>query len=85
MANRYAPLVLLAPLGAMPVDYQSKIFQFDGIGHYSTQHHVNKMSYYIELHEIDIVDVQMRLFAQNLAGNVRKWFISLPNNSIDSL
>ena len=85
MANRYAPLVLHAPLGAMPTDYQSKIVQFDGIRHYTAQHHVNKMTDYFELHEIDIVDAQMRLFAQTLSGDGRKWFRSLPDNSIDSL
>jgi len=69
----------------MPVDYQSKIVQFDGIGHYTAQHHVNKMINYFELHEIDIVDVQMRLFARTLAGDVRKWFRSLPDNDINSL
>jgi len=35
MANRYAPLVLLANLGAMPQDYQSKITTFDGTGTYT--------------------------------------------------
>ena len=43
------------------------------------------MKDYFELHEIDIVDVQIRLFAQTLAGDVRKLFRSLPDNSIDSL
>ena len=84
-ASRYAPLVLLALLGAMPQDYQKKIIQFDGIRTYTSQHHVNKMTDYFELHEIDIRDVQMRLFAQTLADDVRKWFKSLPGNSIDSL
>jgi len=69
----------------MPADYQSKIIQFDGVGHYTAQRHVNKMTYYFELHGIDIVDVQMILFTQTLADDVRKWFRSLPNNSIDSL
>lgn len=43
------------------------------------------MTNHFELHEIDIVDVQMRLFAQILASDVRKWFRSLLDNSIDSL
>jgi len=46
MANRYAPLILPAQLGAMPVDYQSKIVQFDGTGHYTAQQHVNKITDY---------------------------------------
>lgn len=85
MENKYSPLVLAAPLGAIPQDYQNKIFQFDGIRTYTTQHHVNKMTNYFELHEIDIGDIQMRIFAQILAGDVRKWFRVLPANSIDSL
>lgn len=85
MENRYAPLVLPAQLGAMPADYQSKIIQFDGTGHDTAQQHVNKITDYFELHEIDTDNVQMRLFAQTLAGDVRKWFRAFPVNSIDSL
>jgi len=43
MANRYASLVLPAPLGAMPQDYENKIVQFDQIGPYTTQQHGKKM------------------------------------------
>jgi len=85
MANRYAPLVLPTKLGAMSVNYQSKIVQFDGTRHYTAQKHVNKIKNYFELHEIDTANNQMRLFAQTLAGDVRKWFRALPANSIDSL
>jgi len=63
MANRYAPLVLPAPLGAMPQDYQSKIVLFDGTGSYTAQQHTRKMADHFELHEIDIGDVQMRIFS----------------------
>ena len=40
---------------------------------------------YFELHEIDEADVQMRLFAQTLAGDVKKWFKGLPTGSIVDL
>jgi len=43
------------------------------------------MTDYFELHEIDIRDVQMRIFSQTVTGDVRTWFRSLPPNSIDSL
>lgn len=43
------------------------------------------MTDFFELHEIDIGDVQMRLFAQTLVGDVRRWFRSLPANSIETL
>ena len=40
---------------------------------------------YFELHEIDESDVQMRLFAQTLVGDVKKWFKYLPPNHITDL
>lgn len=40
---------------------------------------------HIELHEVDEVDVQMRLFAQTLNGDVKKWFKALPINHIADL
>lgn len=85
MEAKYAPLILLAQLHAMPQDYQSKIFQFDGTGQYTAQQHVNKMTDYFELHEIDEVDVIMTLFAQTLARDVKKWFKYLPANHIVDL
>lgn len=68
----------------MPQDYQSKIFLFDAIGQYITQH-VNKITDYFDLHEIDASDVKMRLFAQTLARDVKKWFKGLPTNHIVDL
>lgn len=69
----------------MLTDYQSKIVQSDGTRHYTAQQHVNKMKNYFELQKIDTDNVQMRLFAQTLAGDFRKWLRGLPANSIDSL
>ena len=40
---------------------------------------------FFELHEIDEVDVQMRLFAQTLTGDVKKWFKAFPANHIVDL
>jgi len=85
MADRYVPLVLPAQLHAMPKHYQSKIFMFDATGQYTAQQRVNKMTDYFELHEIDESDVQMRLFSQTLAGDVKKWFKGLPANHIVDL
>ena len=84
-ADRYTPLVLPAQLHGMPQDYQSKIFLFDATGRYTTQQHVNKMTDYFELHEIYKSDVQMRLFAQTLIGDVKKWFKGLPTNHVADL
>jgi hypothetical protein len=82
MAARYAPLVLVAPLHAMPQDYQTRLPQFDGIGPLSTQQHVDKMNDYFDLQEVDEADVQMRLFAQSLTGDVKKWYKGLRAASV---
>ena len=74
MALIYARLVMPAPQGALPTNYQSKITLFDGIGTYTTHQHTNKMIDYFELHEIDIGDVHMRIFVQTLAEEVRTCF-----------
>jgi hypothetical protein len=85
MAARYAPLVLAAPLHAMPQDYQTRLPQFDATGPLNAQQHVDKMNDYLDLQEVDEVDVQMRLFAQSLTGEVKKWFKALPAASIPDL
>jgi len=43
------------------------------------------MTDYFELHEIDESDVQIRLFAQTLTGDVKKWFKGLLANHIADL
>jgi hypothetical protein len=77
MEARYAPLVLAAPLHAMPQDYQTRLPQFDATGPLNAQQHVDKMNDYFDLHEVDEADVQMRLFAQSLTGDVKKWYKGL--------
>ena len=37
---------------------------------------------FIDLEEVDYVDVKMRLFAQILSGEANKWFKDLPAASI---
>jgi ribonuclease HI len=85
MAARYAPLVLAAPLHAMPQDYQTRLPQFDATGPLNAQQHVDKMNDYFDLQEVDEADVQMRLFAQSLTGDVKKWYKALPAASIPDL
>ena len=69
----------------MPQDYQIKITSFDGSEIYTAQQHTRKMTDYFEIYEIDIADVQMRIFVQSLNGDVRTWFRALTPNSIDNL
>jgi hypothetical protein len=66
----------------MPQDDQTRIPQFDGIGSLNAQQHVEKMNDFFDLQKLYEADVQMRLFAQSLAGDVKKWFKSLPAASI---
>jgi hypothetical protein len=43
---------------------------------------LDKMNDFFDLQEVDEADVQMRLFAQSLTGDVKKWFKALPVASI---
>ena len=70
------------PLHAMPQDYQTRLPQFDAIGPLSAQQHVDKMNDYFDLQEVDEADVQMRLFAQSLIGEVKKWYKGLCDTSV---
>ena len=37
---------------------------------------------WVDLEEVDHDDVKVRLFSQTLAGEARKWYKNLPDNSI---
>ena len=41
-----------------------------------------KFEDFVELEEVDYVDVKMRLFAQSLSGEAKKWFKYLSAGSI---
>jgi hypothetical protein len=66
----------------MPQDYQTILPQFDGTRPLSAQQHIDKMNDYFDLQEVDEADVQMRLFAQSLMGDVKKWYKGLHAASI---
>jgi len=86
MAARFSPLALPQNLHDMPADYQSKIPMFDGTPQsISAQQHIDKMTTFFDLYEIDEEDVTMRLFAQTFDGEVRKWFRGLTARSIPTL
>lgn len=82
MANRYAPLSLLANLNAMPADYSTKIKQFGDDGAYTTSQRIQWFKDFCDLEEVDNDDVKMRLFAQSLKTNVKDWFKGLTAGSI---
>jgi len=86
MAARFAPLVLPQNLDDMLAGYQSKIPLFDGTPHGITaQQHVDRMTDFFDLHEIDAENVTMRLFVKTFGGEVMKWFRALPAASITTL
>ena len=43
---------------------------------------MGKFDDFIELEEVDHEDVNMRLFAQSLSGEAKKWYKDLPPRSI---
>ena len=86
MAARFAPLALPDNLDPMPTDYQRKIPIYDGTPQsISDQQHIVRMTDFLDLHEIDVENVSMRLFAQTFGGEVRKWFRALQARSINTL
>lgn len=70
MDTQYAPIVLPQNIGAMPIDYQTKIPFFDATQTIISQQHVDKMNDLFDLHEVEIEDVKMRLFVQSFGGEV---------------
>ena len=85
MAAWYAPLVLPIPLVNLPQDYQSKIPLYDASNTITASQHVDNMNDYFDRNEIDDDSVKLRLFAQSLGGEVRKWFKGLAPHSINDL
>jgi hypothetical protein len=82
MADRYAPLVLPANLHDLPQGYAQHLKQFGAEGDVTAQQHFDRFLDFCYLEEIDYEDVRMRLFAQSLLGEVKKWFRLLPVDSI---
>ena len=66
MAARFAPLHFPAVLHDLPQNYSHRISLFDGEGGITAKQHVEKFEDFIDLEEVDYVDVKMRLFAQSL-------------------
>jgi hypothetical protein len=82
MATRFTPLILPAQLHDLPQNYSQRIRLYDAEGSVSAQRHLDWFNDFIDLEEVDYADTKMRLFAQSLSGDVRKWFKSLPPTSI---
>jgi hypothetical protein len=82
MAARFAPLILPAQLHDLPQNYSQRIRLYDVEGDVSAEKHLDWFNDFVDLEEVDYADAKMRLFAQSLSGDVRKWFKALPPASI---
>jgi hypothetical protein len=82
MAARFSPLFLPAQLHDLPQDYNQRIKLYDVEDNVSSQKHLDWFNDFVDLEKVDYEDVKMRLFAQSLTGEVKKWFRSLPAASI---
>ena len=85
MAAWYAPFVLPHPLAPLQNDYQSKIPHFIGVEATTAQKHVDRIIDAFEYMEIEDETIKMRMFAQSLGGEPKKWFKSLTPNNIHNL
>jgi hypothetical protein len=83
VAARYAPLVLPVALHAfLATNYMKYLPRYNGEGEVSVEEHLEAFYIFADNFNIDYTYVWMRLFVQNLEGEVRKWFIGLPLASI---
>ena len=78
MAVRFAPLRLPTILHDLPQNYSQRIYLFDVEGGITAKQHVAKFEDFVDLEEVDYMDVKMRLFAQSLSGEAKKWFKYFP-------
>ena len=72
----------MAVLHDLPLNYAQRISLYDGEGNVTTKYHVGKFDDFIYLEEVYYEDVKMRLFAQSLSREAKKWYKYLPARSI---
>jgi hypothetical protein len=86
IAARYAPLMLLQPLNALPADgYLKQLPRFTGEGDITAEEHLEAFYSFTDDNNIMHADVWMRIFVHSLQGEARKWFKALPPGSIDGI
>ena len=78
----YTPLNLHVVLHDLPLLYSQRLRQFNGERGYSAKEHLEWFSDWKNLEEVDHDNVKVKLFAQFLAGEERRWFTNLPYHSI---
>ena len=85
IATWFASLFLPQPLVPMPQDYQSKIPHFTRAGSTTSKQHVDRINDAFEYQGIEEETIKMRMFAQSLGGEAKKWLKSLTPNNIHDL
>jgi hypothetical protein len=84
MAASFSPLVLPSQLHDFPREYNLTIKLYDVEGNVSAQKKLDWFNDFADLKEVYFEDAKMSLFSQSLAGEVKKWFRSLPAVSIQN-
>jgi hypothetical protein len=80
---RYAPLILPQVMFSFaPNDYMRYLPRFIGYGAFTGEEKLSSFCSFADNFNVEHADVWMRLFVQSLNGEPRKWFKSLPPNSI---
>ena len=83
VAARYAPLILPQVMFSFPPnDYIRYLTIFNGYGAVTVEDKLCSFYSFSNNFNVEHADVWMRLFVQSLNGEARKWFMSLPPNSI---
>jgi hypothetical protein len=83
VAARYAPLILPQVMFAFPPnDYMRYLPRFNGDGEVTVEENLSSFYSFADNFNVEHADVWMKLFVRSLNGEARKWFRSLPPNSI---
>lgn len=83
--DRYKPLILPLMLHPLPNDHPKYLPRFDGENGVTAQKHIQIFEDYLNIFEVDVGDVSIRLFALSLQGKIRTWFKTLPDAIISNL
>ena len=78
----FSPLDFPSVLQDLPHNCSHRISLFDGDGNFTARQHMNRLDDFIDVEEVDYDDAKMRLFAQILSREAKRWFKDLPARSI---